>query len=112
MQISMKSSQANQAVLLVRSASARRFRTDRGKLGTARRADGEGLENLEKRLTEVETSVSRRRTSAWRMPLNFPIMLNNKVSALQCRGRNRQTRRRRRRVTRCSSCSARRSTSS
>ena len=41
------------------------------------------LENLEKNLTAVEVQVYQVKNQSFEDPLNFPIMLNNRISSLQ-----------------------------
>ena len=41
------------------------------------------LDDLEKNLTAVETSVYQVNNQSGEDPLNFPIMLNNKIAAIQ-----------------------------
>jgi photosystem II stability/assembly factor-like uncharacterized protein len=82
MQIRNKASQANEAVLLVRGIRPQiQDRTSRldSKTGPTAKA----LETLEQHLTAVETSVYQTRIESFEDPLNFPIMLNNKIESLQ-----------------------------
>jgi len=82
MQIRAKTSQANQAVLLVRGMRPQiADRVDR--LDSRTGPTAKALENLENRLTEVEVQVYQVKNQSFEDPLNFPIMLNNRIASLQ-----------------------------
>jgi photosystem II stability/assembly factor-like uncharacterized protein len=82
MQITQKTNQANEAVLLVRGI--RPQITDRmSKLDSKAGPTAKALQNLEKSLTAVETTVYQVNNQSFEDPLNFPIMLNNKIAAIQ-----------------------------
>jgi hypothetical protein len=82
MQITQKTNQANEAVLLVRGI--RPQITDRmDKLDSKAGPTAKALENLEHSLTAVETTVYQVNNQSFEDPLNFPIMLNNKIAAIQ-----------------------------
>jgi photosystem II stability/assembly factor-like uncharacterized protein len=81
MQIRQKTSQANQAVLLVRGIRPQiDDRTNHldSKTGPTAKA----LNDLRARLTSVEEQLYQVKNQSREDPLNFPIMLNNKVAAL------------------------------
>jgi len=82
MQISRKTSQANEAILLVRGI--RPQIDDRmSKLDSKTGPTAKALENLAKNLTAVEVQVYQVKNQSFEDPLNFPIMLNNKIASLQ-----------------------------
>src|SRR5438874_12674671 len=82
MQINRKTSQANEAVLLVRGIKPqiddRRNKLDR-KTGPTAKA----LDDLENNLTAVEVEVYQVKNQSSQDPLNYPIKLNNKIAAIQ-----------------------------
>src|SRR5262249_41760593 len=82
MQISKKTSQANEAVMLVRGITPQ-IADRRNKLDSKTGPTAKALDNLEKDLTSVETSVYQVKNKSSEDPLNFPIMLNNKIAAIQ-----------------------------
>ncbi len=82
MQINTKASQANEAVLLVRGVRPQ-IKDRESKLDSKVGPTAKALQDLEKNLTSVETSLYQVKNQSGEDPLNFPIMLNNKVSALQ-----------------------------
>jgi hypothetical protein len=82
MQVSKKTTQANDAVLLVRGIKPQiKDRTE--KLDSKTGPTAKALESLEKNLTAVETSIYQVKNQSGEDPLNFPIMLNNKIAAIQ-----------------------------
>ena len=82
MQIRSKASQANEAVLLVRGIKPQiKDRAD--KLDSKTGPTAKALENLEKTLTAVEVQVYQVKNQSFEDPLNFPIMLNNRIASLQ-----------------------------
>jgi len=82
LQIRNKTSQANEAVLMVRGM--RPQIADRlGKLDSKTGPTAKALENLEKNLTAVEVKVYQVKNQSFEDPLNFPIMLNNRIASLQ-----------------------------
>ncbi|MGE5245872.1 MAG: VPS10 domain-containing protein [Betaproteobacteria bacterium] len=81
MQIREKTSQANQAVLLVRGIRPQiDDRTNHldSKTGPTAKA----LQDLRAKLTSVEEQLYQVKNQSREDPLNFPIMLNNKIAAL------------------------------
>ena len=82
MQINKRFSQANEAVLLVRGIRPQ-IQDRQGKLDSKTGPTAKALENLEKNLTAVEVQLYQTKNQAREDPLNFPIMLNNKIAALQ-----------------------------
>jgi len=82
MQIRNKTSQANDAVLLVRGIKPQ-INDRRNKLDSKVGPTAKALDNLEKNLTAVETAVYQTKNQSREDPLNFPIMLNNKIAAIQ-----------------------------
>src|SRR5207247_6590996 len=82
MQVSRKTTQANEAVLLVRGIKPqiddRKNRLD-SKTGPTAKA----LEKLHDDLTTVETTLYQVKNQSSEDPLNFPIKLNNKIAAIQ-----------------------------
>jgi hypothetical protein len=82
MQICDKFGQANQAVLLVRSIRPQiKDRTNR--LDSKVSPTAKALADLERDLTAVETQMYQVKNQSNEDTLNFPIMLNNKLAALQ-----------------------------
>jgi len=82
MQIRNKTTQANEAVLLVRGIRPQiKDRVD--KLDSKTGPTAKALENLEKSLTAVEVQVYQVKNQSFEDPLNFPIMLNNRIASLQ-----------------------------
>jgi hypothetical protein len=83
MSVRGKTSQANEAVLLVRGIKAQI--TDRkGRLDAAKAAPTiKALEELEQALSAVEGEIYQVKLQSSQDPLNFPIKLNNKIAALQ-----------------------------
>src|SRR5207249_2333758 len=82
MQIRNKTSQANEAVLLVRGIKPQiKDRAD--KLDSRTGPTARALDNLEKSLSAVEVQVYQVKNQSFEDPLNFPIMLNNRIASLQ-----------------------------
>jgi len=82
MQIRNKTSEANEAVMLVRGMRPQiKDRVD--KLDSKTGPTAKALENLEKTLTAVEVQVYQVKNQSFEDPLNFPIMLNNRIASLQ-----------------------------
>jgi len=82
LQINRKVSQANEAVLMVRGIKPQ-IADRTSKLDSKTGPTAKALEELEKKLTAVETSVHQVKIESFEDPLNFPIMLNNKMASLQ-----------------------------
>ena len=82
MQINHRTSEANEAVLLVRGIRPQ-IEDRTSKLDSKTGPTAKALDNLKKNLTEVETSLYQVQNQSGEDPLNFPIMLNNKVAAIQ-----------------------------
>ena len=81
MQIRDRTSQANEAVLLVRGIRPQ-IDDREGKLDSKTGPTAKALQDLRKNLTSVETQVYQVNNQSLEDPLNFPIMLNNKIAAL------------------------------
>jgi len=82
MQINKKTTQSNEAVLLVRGIRPQiddRRNTLDSKTGPTAKA----LDKLENELTTVETTLYQVKNQSSEDPLNYPIKLNNKVAAVQ-----------------------------
>ncbi|HVZ22315.1 MAG TPA: hypothetical protein VG871_14685, partial [Vicinamibacterales bacterium] len=82
MKINKVTSQANQAVLLVRGIRPQiedRVKHLDSKTGPTAKA----LDQLKENLTSVETSLYQVNNQSSEDPLNFPIKLNNRVAAIQ-----------------------------
>jgi hypothetical protein len=82
MQIRNKASQANEAVLLVRGIRPQ-LQDRAGKLDSKTGPTAKAIEALEKTLTTVEKNVYQVKNQSFEDPLNFPVMLNNKIATLQ-----------------------------
>ncbi len=82
MQISNKTSQANEAVLLVRGIRPQ-IKDRESKLDSKVGPTAKALQDLHNNLTAVETQMYQVKNQSGQDPLNFPIMLNNKIAALQ-----------------------------
>ncbi len=82
MQIRNKVSQANEAVLLVRGLKPQ-IKDRANHLDSKTGPTAKALDSLEKSLTAVETSVYQVQNQSFEDPLNFPIMLNNRIASLQ-----------------------------
>ena len=83
MNIRNKTSQANEAVLLVRGIKAqitdRKTKADAAKATAVVRA----LDDLEQTIRAIEGEIYQVKLQSSQDPLNFPIKLNNKIAALQ-----------------------------
>lgn len=82
MQISRKTSQADEAVLLVRGIRPQ-IDDRRNKLDSKTGPTAQALDKLENELTTVETTLYQVKNQSSEDPLNYPIKLNNKVAAIQ-----------------------------
>jgi photosystem II stability/assembly factor-like uncharacterized protein len=82
LQIRDTTAKANQAVLLVRGIRPQ-IQDRAGKLDSKTGPTAKALDALEKTLTAVETQVYQVKNQSFEDPLNFPIMLNNKIASLQ-----------------------------
>ncbi len=83
MNVRNKTSQANEAVLLVRGIKAQ-IADRKGKLDAAKAAAVvKALEDLEQTLSAIESEIYQVKLQSSQDPLNFPIKLNNKIAALQ-----------------------------
>jgi hypothetical protein len=82
MQIRDTAAKANQAVLLVRGIRPQ-IKDRSGKLDAKAGPTAKALDALEQTLTVVEAQVYQVKNQSFEDPLNFPIMLNNKISSLQ-----------------------------
>jgi photosystem II stability/assembly factor-like uncharacterized protein len=83
MNVRNKTTQANEAVLLVRGIKAqiqdRKAKLDASKASAVIKA----LDDLEQTLSAVEGDIYQVKLQSSQDPLNFPIKLNNKIAALQ-----------------------------
>ena len=82
LQIRDTAARANEAVLLVRGVRPQ-IKERAGKLDSKTGPTAKALEALEQTLTAVETQVYQVKNQSFEDPLNFPIMLNNKIASLQ-----------------------------
>jgi photosystem II stability/assembly factor-like uncharacterized protein len=82
MKVRDKTSQANEAVLLIRGIKAQ-IADRRGKLGDKSTAAKRALDDFEQALSSVEGEIYQVKLQSSQDPLNFPIKLNNKIAALQ-----------------------------
>ncbi len=82
MQVRDKTTQANEAVLLVRGIKPQ-IQDRQGKLDSKVGPTAKALEDLEKNLSAVEGEVYQVKNQSSQDPLNYPIKLNNKIAALQ-----------------------------
>jgi hypothetical protein len=83
MNIRNRTSQANEAVLLVRGIKAQ-IGDRKGKLDAAKAAPVvKALEDLDQTLSAIENEIYQVKLQSSQDPLNFPIKLNNKIAALQ-----------------------------
>jgi hypothetical protein len=81
-QIRDAAARANEAVLLVRGIRPQ-IKERAGKLDSKTGPTAKALEALEQTLTAVETHVYQVKNQSFEDPLNYPIMLNNKIASLQ-----------------------------
>jgi photosystem II stability/assembly factor-like uncharacterized protein len=82
MQISKKTTEANQAVLLVRGITPQ-IEDRTNKLDSKTGPTAKALNDLKEKLTTVENAIYQTKNQSGEDPLNFPIMLNNKIAAIQ-----------------------------
>jgi hypothetical protein len=82
MKIRDKTSEANEAVLLVRGIKPQ-IADRRGKLDSQAGPTARALDDLEHALSAVEVEVYQVKNQSGQDPLNYPIKLNNKIAALQ-----------------------------
>jgi hypothetical protein len=82
MNIRNKTTQANEAVLLVRGIK-QQIQDRRTKLGDRANAARRSLDDFESSLSAVEAAIYQVKLQSSQDPLNFPIKLNNKIAALQ-----------------------------
>jgi photosystem II stability/assembly factor-like uncharacterized protein len=82
MQVRDKTTQANEAVLLVRGIKPQ-IDDRQSKLDSKVGPTAKALEDLEKNLSTIEAEVYQVKNQSRQDPLNFPIKLNNKIAALQ-----------------------------
>jgi hypothetical protein len=81
MNVRNKTTQANDAVLLIRGIKQQI--TDRSAKIDAKAPIGRALEDLKRSLDAVENEIYQTKLQSSQDPLNFPIKLNNKIAALQ-----------------------------
>ena len=77
-----KSSQANEAVLLVRGIKAQ-IQDRKSKLDAKAAPVAKALDDFEAALSAIEGEIYQVKLQSSQDPLNFPIKLNNKIAALQ-----------------------------
>ena len=77
-----KSSQANEAVLLIRGIKAQ-IEERKGKLDSKSAAVAKSLDEFASALSAIESEIYQVKLQSSQDPLNFPIKLNNKIAALQ-----------------------------
>src|SRR5439155_27217389 len=82
MKIREKTTQANEAVLLVRGIRPQ-IQDRKGKLDSKVGPTAKALDDLDSSLTSVEVEVYQVKLQSGQDPLNYPIKLNNKIAALQ-----------------------------
>jgi photosystem II stability/assembly factor-like uncharacterized protein len=83
MNIRNKTSQANEAVLLIRGIKPQ-IADRKGKLDAAKAAPVvKSLDDLEQTLSTIEGDLYQVKLQSSQDPLNYPIKLNNKIAALQ-----------------------------
>jgi len=82
MQIREKTSQANEAVLLVRGIRPQ-IDDRKGKLDSKAGPTAKALDELKDTITAVEVEVYQVKNQSGQDPLNYPIKLNNKIAAIQ-----------------------------
>jgi photosystem II stability/assembly factor-like uncharacterized protein len=82
MQVSRKTTQANEAVLLVRGIRPQ-IENREQELDSKTGPTAKALDKLKNDLTAVETTLYQVNNQSSEDPLNFPIKLNNKVAAIQ-----------------------------
>jgi photosystem II stability/assembly factor-like uncharacterized protein len=77
-----KSSQANEAVLLIRGIKAQ-VEERKAKLDSKSAAVAKSLDEFSSALSAIESEIYQVKLQSSQDPLNFPIKLNNKIAALQ-----------------------------
>jgi len=77
-----KSSQANEAVLLIRGIKAQ-IDERKGKLDAKSASVAKSLDEFASALSAIENEIYQVKLQSSQDPLNFPIKLNNKIAALQ-----------------------------
>jgi hypothetical protein len=82
MQVRNKTSQANEAVLMVRGIKPQ-IADRKSKLDAKAGPTAKALDDLEKSLSTVEGDIYQVKLQSGQDPLNYPIKLNNKIAALQ-----------------------------
>ncbi len=82
MQIRNKTTEANEAVLLVRGIKPQ-IKDRASKLDAKAGPTAKALDDLEKSLSTVEGEIYQVKLQSGQDPLNYPIKLNNKIAALQ-----------------------------
>jgi len=83
MKVRDKSSQANEAVLLVRGIKEQ-IKDRRAKLDPKSGAQAaKSLDDFERQLSAIEEEIYQVKLQSSQDPLNFPIKLNNRIAALQ-----------------------------
>jgi hypothetical protein len=82
MRVRDKSSQANEAVLLVRGIKAQ-IDDRKKKLDAKSAAVAKALDDFAAALSAIEGDIYQVKLQSSQDPLNFPIKLNNKIAALQ-----------------------------
>ncbi len=82
MKINSKTGAANDGVLLVRGIRPQ-IKDRQSRLDSKAGPTAKALDDLDKNLTAVEVQLYQTKNQSGQDPLNFPIMLNNKVAALQ-----------------------------
>ena len=82
MRVRDKSSQANEAVLLVRGIKAQ-IDDRKKKLDAKSAAVAKALDDFAAALSAIEGEIYQVKLQSSQDPLNFPIKLNNKIAALQ-----------------------------
>jgi hypothetical protein len=82
MQVRNKTSEANEAVLLVRGIKPQ-IKDRSSKLDAKAGPTAKALDDLEKSLSTVEGEIYQVKLQSGQDPLNYPIKLNNKIAALQ-----------------------------
>ena len=82
-QIRDKSSQANEAVLLVRGIKQQIERSQEQARSRSQAAVAKALDDFAAALSAIEGEIYQVKLQSSQDPLNFPIKLNNKIAALQ-----------------------------
>jgi photosystem II stability/assembly factor-like uncharacterized protein len=82
MQVRNKTSEANEAVLLVRGIKPQ-IDDRKSKLDSKTGPTAKALDDLDKSLSTVEGEIYQTKLQSGQDPLNYPIKLNNKIAAIQ-----------------------------